>query len=190
MSPARSYPEETAGPFRPPPETLTDETGARVQIEQLPTPTGDDLEELIAMYDAFDPADRAQGIPPIRPDDIRAWLELVLTEGIDVIARRGDAVVGHATLVPDDADGYELAIFVHQDHRRQGIGSALVRSLLGAAAEAGIERIWLTVERWNHRAISLYESVGFRPTRRGRFELEMVIRLPCSDSEDRSTRVE
>jgi ribosomal protein S18 acetylase RimI-like enzyme len=93
-----------------------------------------------------------------------------------VVALVGDEPVGHATLVPDDGAA-ELAIFVHQDHREAGIGTALIRTLLGLAAEEGIERIWLTVERWNGAAVGLYRKLGFETRNGESFELEMAIRL-------------
>ena len=177
MTADRPYPSEPAGPFPEPPLSITDDEGGRITIERIEP--GDEalLEGLIDMYDSFAPADRAQGIPPIGRDGIAEWLDLILPEGPDLIARVEGEILGHATLVPDGNDAYELAIFVHQDYRGQGIGSGLLRSLLGAAATAGIEQVWLTVERWNSVAIRLYESVGFERTDDGSFELEMAIRL-------------
>ena len=48
---------------------------------------------------------------------------------------------------------------------------------LGAGAADGFERVWLSVERWNEPAISLYEKVGFRASDTESFEHEMAIRL-------------
>lgn len=176
----RPYPEESAGPFPSPPETITDDSEECIEIRELSSTSEEDRDRLVEMYEAFDSADRAQGIPPVGRDEIVAWLDLILEEGPDVVADHDGTLVGHATLVPDDQESYELAIFVHQDYRRRGIGSALVRALLGTAATQGIKHVWLTVERWNRPAIGLYEDVGFEPTRRGRFEHEMSIRLDVS----------
>lgn len=181
MSLHRPYPDERAGPFLPPPTEFVARSGAEIVIERLPTDRGDDVERLVEMYETFDAADRAQGIPPIRREEIRDWLELVLADGPDVIASHDDEPVGHATLVPDGEAEYELAIFVHQDYRRRGIGSSLLRSLLGAAEADGIEYVWLSVERWNSVAIRLYEAVGFRSCEGGRFERVMSLRLAGSD---------
>lgn len=54
-----------------------------------------------------------------------------------------------------------LALGVHPDHQRRGIGRALVTALFEWAAPAGIERIELDVLDDNPRAIRLYESLGF-----------------------------
>ena len=37
--------------------------------------------------------------------------------------------------------------------------------------------MWLTVERWNGAAVSLYRSLGFETTGAESFELEMALRL-------------
>lgn len=177
MTPARTYPEEAIGGFPVPPTEIRDAEGRPIHLERVENGSGSAMSGLIEMYDDFDPADRAQGIPPVGQDRIQSWLEMVLEAGPDVIARRDDEVIGHATLVPDEDEEYELAIFVHQDYQRQGVGSSLLRVLLGTASQAGIEYVWLTVERWNAVAISLYESVGFQTCDSGSFELEMSIRL-------------
>jgi ribosomal protein S18 acetylase RimI-like enzyme len=130
------------------------------------------------MYLDFDPADRAQGIPPVEEDAIVEWVETILDEDcLNVVARHDGAVVGHATLVPDQHGHNELAIFVHQDFQGAGIGTDLLESLLGLGQERGVEEVWLTVERWNEPAIALYKKVGFQNSSSERFELEMKIRI-------------
>ncbi|KYH27868.1 mycothiol acetyltransferase [Halalkalicoccus paucihalophilus] len=171
------YPEAVAGPFEAPPVEFEDREGRPIEIRVYDAER--DFEALCEMYDTFDPADRAQGIPPAREERVRSWLDVILDEGQDVIAADPDAerVVGHATLVPDGNEAVELAIFVHQDYQGAGIGSRLIRALLGYGAEQGIEKVWLTVERWNHPAVNLYESVGFESSSVESFELEMALRL-------------
>ncbi|MFB6296848.1 MAG: GNAT family N-acetyltransferase, partial [Halobacteriales archaeon] len=72
---------------------------------------------------------------------------------------------------------YELAIFVHHQYQGAGVGSRLIRHLLGEGERRGVERVWLTVERWNAPAVNLYEDVGFETTKAESFELEMALRL-------------
>ncbi|PSP54910.1 GNAT family N-acetyltransferase [Halobacteriales archaeon QS_1_67_19] len=173
MSPSeRTYPDEPAGPFPEPPLSVTDKEGREIEIR--PYADGE-FEAVVEMYADFDSADRAQGIPPATESRIREWFEDLLT-GLNVVAWHDDRAVGHATLVPDE-DAYELAIFVHQDYQRAGIGSKLIRALLGHGRAEGVERVWLTVERWNHAAVNLYESVGFETHGSESFEIEMVLRL-------------
>jgi GNAT superfamily N-acetyltransferase len=134
------------------------------------------------MYVEFDPADRAQGIPPSEEERIRSWLDTLLTEGLNVLAWHGDDVVGHAVLMPD-SEGWELAIFVFQPYQGAGIGTQLIETLLGYGAAEGVDHVWLTVERWNRPAIALYESVGFEPSDAESFEMEMSLVLAESDSD-------
>lgn len=170
------YPDEPAGPFDAPPIEFEDREGREIEIRVYDEEWFD---ALCAMYDTFDPADRAQGIPPAREERVRSWLDVILDEGQDVIAVDNETgrVVGHATLVPDGNEGTELAIFVHQDYQGAGIGARLIRALLGHGKEQGVTKVWLTVERWNHPAVNLYEAVGFESSSVESFELEMTLRL-------------
>ncbi|WP_277554643.1 GNAT family N-acetyltransferase [Halobaculum limi] len=182
MSGDRIYPEEPAGPFEAPPLTFEDREGRDIEIRPYPSDAEgeageDEFESLVEMYTAFDPADRAQGIPPSRESDVRSWLETILgDDGYNVIAWDGDQVAGHATLVPD-GDACELAIFVLQAYQGAGIGTHLMKALLGHGAANGVERVWLTVERWNRAAVGLYKKVGFETSDAESFELEMTAQL-------------
>lgn len=168
----RSYPDEPAESFTEPPLSFTDAEDREIEIR--PYEDGA-FEPVVEMYADFDPADRAQGIPPATEKRIRDWVETLL-KGLNVVAWHGDRAVGHATLVPDE-DAYELAIFVHQDYQRAGIGSNLIRGLLGYGQANEVEKVWLSVERWNHAAVNLYESVGFETYGDDSFEMEMGLRL-------------
>lgn len=189
---SRVYPDEVAREFERPPIEFTDGEGREITIRTYgdEVPDGDGgpsertIEEigaetnaLFRMYVAFDPADRAQGIPPTRESQIREWLETVLGGGCDVLAWHEDECVGHATLVPDCEGAYELAIFVVSEYQRAGIGSRLMEGLLGHGQAEGVERVWLTVERWNEVAMALYRKVGFETSDTESFELEMSLRL-------------
>lgn len=171
---SRRYPETVAGPFDPPPRTIVDREDRTIEIERY----DGEFEPLVEMYLRFDPEDRAQGIPPIGEAAIRKWLDgLTAPDCVNIVAWHGDAPVGHAILVPDRYDASELAIFVIGDYQNAGIGTGLIEALMGAGREEGLDRIWLTVERWNQAAVALYRKVGFEPTDDGGFELEMAARL-------------
>jgi ribosomal protein S18 acetylase RimI-like enzyme len=130
---------------------------------------------LEAMYDAFGAPDRAQGIPPANPRRRGEWLDR-LHEGIEVVAWHGDDAVGHGILL-DGGPGHELALFVHPDYRGAGVGTSVLRTLLGRGQSAGVERVWSSVERTNRPAVSLYRGVGFDPTCGAVGELEMALSL-------------
>jgi GNAT superfamily N-acetyltransferase len=154
-----------------PPFGLSDALGRHVFLR----PAEQDTDALVAFYERFDPADRAQGLPPTGADRIRRWLA-VLADGPGVVAWYEDDAVGHAALVPDRAGGYELVVFVLQGFRGTGIGTSLVRALLGLGRTRGATRVWLTVQRWNHAAISVYRKTGFE--REGEEGLEIIMSRP------------
>jgi len=171
----RDYPDEPADKFPRPPRTVTDREGRDVELLAA---DASDHDGVLEMYLSFDPADRAQGIPPAREAAIEDWLDTILGEDtLNVVAVHEGSVVGHATLVPDRHGEHELAIFVLQPFQGAGIGTNLVQTLLGLAQSRGLEKVWLTVERWNDPAVALYKKVGFETTGAESFEIEMSIRL-------------
>ena len=172
----RTYPDAIADDFTAPPISFADREGRTIDIRPYEE-TDEGYEALVEMYDSFDPADRAQGIPPSGNSRIREWLDEILDDDCyNVIAWCDGDVAGHATLVPDD-DAYELAIFVHQTYQRAGIGTHLIQGLLGHGQSVGVKKVWLTVERWNRAAVSLYKKIGFETSNAESFELEMALRL-------------
>jgi GNAT superfamily N-acetyltransferase len=169
------FPDDPVDGFPTPPRGFTDAEDRNIVTRRVDSSAIDDLQ---AMYLDFDPEDRAQGVPPVKEDAIREWLESVVAEDcLNVVAYHGDDAVGHAMLVPDTTGAFELAIFVLRSYQGALIGTELVRSLLGWGQEEGITRVWLSVERWNDPAVRLYEKVGFETTDSASFELEMAIRL-------------
>jgi ribosomal protein S18 acetylase RimI-like enzyme len=142
---------------RTPPSSFTDEEGRSILVRPY---RDDDFHALAAMYDDFDPSQRAQGTPPLGAEAVRDWLSTLL-DGVNVVAVHDDRVVGHVTFVPDDTDRHELAIFVHQEYQRAGIGSELLACGVGHAAEEDVEYVWLSVETWKTGAQKLYGRAGF-----------------------------
>lgn len=173
----RIYPDAPASEFDEPPVQFEDREGRPIEIRPYDGDE-DEMEALVGMYLEFDPADRAQGIPPGRENRIRSWLENILKgDCLNVIAWDGDQPAGHATLVPADEGAYELAIFVLQAYQQAGIGTRLIEGLLGYGRANDVEKVWLTVERWNRAAVSLYKKIGFETSDAESFELEMTLRL-------------
>jgi GNAT superfamily N-acetyltransferase len=171
----RTYPEEAVSGFPQPTREVTDSEGRTILLC-----CPNESERLVEMYLAFDPADRAQGIPPVEESTIREWLDRITgPDTLNLVARHGDRTVGHVVFVGDTE--YELAIFVLQAYQNAGIGTALLRTALGAAAATGIERVWLSVERWNNAAIALYRRVGFEAADTPEFGMEMTLRLDTTE---------
>ena len=173
--------DATAAPerFQPPPRSFVDANDRDIEIR---TADDADCDALVDMYAAYTDADRAQGIPPRERRDVDDWVVGLLDGGINLAAwhvddsPEGDRAVGHAALMPYD-DTAELVIFVHPDYHHAGIGSRLIRVLLGAGQRAGLTHVWLSVQRDNHVAMNLYRSVGFETTNRERSEHEMELDL-------------
>ena len=81
-------------------------------------------------------------------------------------ALAGDRVVGWAIVMPSQMFGLShsegLALGVHRDFRRQGIGRKLMAGVIEQAWDARLERLELEVWSDNQPAIGLYEKLGFR----------------------------
>jgi len=162
-------PERTDLPV--PPFAIEDSLGRRIAFR--PHEPGDRA-AVEAFYEAFDPADRAQGIPPARPEARKRWLDVVLRgPGVLAVDAEGERVVGHAGLVDDLRGSHELVVFVLQGYRGTGIGTALVGALLGLGHALELGQVWLTVQRWNHPAIAVYRKTGFE--RVGEEGLELIM---------------
>ncbi|MEW5908417.1 MAG: GNAT family N-acetyltransferase [Thermodesulfobacteriota bacterium] len=115
------------------------------------------------MYEDFSPKGRYQGMPPVDPNCLEAWLQGLIRKGINLIAWQDNRAVGHAALLPDfikkDA---EYVIFVLQSCRGSGMGNALTEAAVEKARDLRIETIWLSVDAYNFRATRLYKKFGFR----------------------------
>ena len=145
------------GPDPSPPPAFDDAESRRIRFRPYEPA---DRAALVAMYEEFDPGDRAQGLPPVRTPAIESWLDTVL-EGPSVLAWDDGRVVGHVLLVPDGDGGHELAIFVHQRYQGAGIGTELLRVGLDHAQSTGVTDVWLLVTHGNTRARRLYRAAGF-----------------------------
>lgn len=112
-----------------------------MQLERLDDPTDADAVAYHRLIVAVDAVDRPGDPPPelaeiagrlrARRDDRRVtrW-----------VVRGGDEMVGHVVLMLPDLDNQHLAwanAIVHPDHRRRGLGTALLRAAVAAAAADG-----------------------------------------------------
>lgn len=81
------------------------------------------------------------------------------------VARRSEQILGWCWgyhLPRPDASSmlYLHRLEVASEHRRQGIGRALLRAFMSAGAQAGATRMFLTTGQGNAPARALYESLG------------------------------
>jgi len=56
----------------------------------------------------------------------------------------------------------ELFIYIHQDFQNVGLGTVMMKKAIELAKERGLHRLGLSVVADNHRAIKVYENVGFK----------------------------
>ena len=117
---------------------------------------------LIRMYGTYSPLGSVQGLPPIDQDKRHQWTQDMIGNGTNLLALHEDMVIGHASLFSMPVNWAEYFIFVHQDFQRQGIGTAISLYVIDWAHQENLSTLWLSVERKNFIAISLYRKVGFK----------------------------
>ncbi|WP_256300159.1 GNAT family N-acetyltransferase [Haloarchaeobius salinus] len=160
-----------------PPKSFLDARGRYIQLSIGHGLSDETYGALVEMYDAFDPTDRAHGLPPLGSDNVRSWLDN-LREGLHVVARHDGRVVGHAVLVEArDEDAHELAIFVLDSFQHARLGTRMLERCCWVAGGYGISAITLYVESRNRPALNLYRSMGFEGEYVGHGELEMRLEL-------------
>jgi putative acetyltransferase len=86
----------------------------------------------------------------VEPINTRADGLTILGEG--QLRRFGPAKVRHVA---------QTSLEVHPEAQRLGVGRAIMEGLLEWAGSVGVNRVQLNVFADNHRAIGLYESLGF-----------------------------
>ncbi len=146
-------------PREPAPRRLCDKHGRAFDVRFL---ADGDRAALLRFYEEFEPKRGAQGLPPKGTERVKRWLATVLAQGIHLVALRDGDLIGHALLVPTHAEGVsEYAIFLREDERGQGVGTELTRACIEVAREAGVRRLWLSVELQNRAAVRSYEKAGF-----------------------------
>ena len=137
-----------------------------------------DLSCLQDMYKDFFPRPASQGLPPEDPETCAAWACNLIKIGMNLLVWREGKVIGHTAIVPDPGDkSGEFVIFVHQDFRNLGIGTALTRAILEWARKHVYHSVWLTVANTNFIAIKLYKKIGFIFSEMDAVERTMVIKL-------------
>ena len=82
-----------------------------------------------------------------------------------LVSERDDDMVGfvHADLIPEDEIGHVLRLYVHPDHRQQGIGGELLGEACRTLFDEGAERIRAMVLESNELGNQFYQEFGFEP---------------------------
>jgi ribosomal protein S18 acetylase RimI-like enzyme len=144
-------------------KTSPDGADARVPAELIPGSAAevDAVLELLRRTD-----DEAGFDPSLISREAAASFNSIAAprQGYQFYARVGARLVGYGRLErsPLDRDEFGVvALTVTAAYRRQGLGEALLRRLLQAAAETGPRQVWLSVRPDNLPARCLYEKLGF-----------------------------
>lgn len=104
------------------------------------------------------------------PEKQRSALEAILADpakGKIFVAREGRQVVAMASLLYtiSTAEGGKAALFedlvTAPEHRKRGIGAALLKHVIEQARAEGVLRITLLTDMQNERAQALYRRLGF-----------------------------
>lgn len=82
-----------------------------------------------------------------------------------LVAEERGELIGYANPVWDAKEGWIGGAAVVPEHRRRGVGTALLQRTIEEARRRGVERLWLEVIVGNEPARRLYERAGFQPTR-------------------------
>jgi GNAT superfamily N-acetyltransferase len=138
----------------------------------------EDFPCLLEMYLTFSPRPASQGLPPESPELCRNWVKTLFETGTNLLAWRGNRIIGHAALIPDIKGGSgEFVIFVDQHDRNLGIGTELTRYAFEQSRPLGIDCVWLTVNMLNSVAIKLYRKFGFEYCDADSYERVMSAKL-------------
>jgi len=124
-----------------------------------------DKEALVSMYAGMSPEALKWGMPPYDRARIERWTS-DLTNNISLIARSEEGVVGHLYMFRTPYERRkgvaDLLIYIHQDFQDLGLGTRMMEKAIELAKQRGFHRLGLTVVADNHRAIRVYEKVGFK----------------------------
>ena len=88
--------------------------------------------------------------------------EMLREHTISIVALSGEEVTGYAMMRHIINEGHICNIAVHEDHRKKGIGHAIVRGLVAAAQARDMMGITLEVRIGNRAAMALYHRHGFK----------------------------
>ncbi len=98
-----------------------------------------------------------------------SWSEKSLAEAFEqhgshfLICWQGQDITGFVSGRQALDEGEILNLAVHASWRRQGVGKALVQTLLEVFQQEAVVQVFLEVRESNIAAIEFYKGLGFRP---------------------------
>jgi len=118
--------------------------------------TSHDRSAVIALWERVFPDDPPHNAPAKVFDAKLSMLDEML-----FVATDGNTVIGTAMAGYDGHRGWLYTVAVSPEHRRRGIGTALVRHAVGALRTAGCIKVNLQIRASNTAVRGFYESLGF-----------------------------
>ena len=111
---------------------------------------------VIALWETVFPDDSPHNAPAKVFD-----AKLAMRDSMLFAATDSDTVVGTAMAGYDGHRGWLYTVAVSPEHRRRGVGTALVRHAVGALRAAGCTKVNLQIRATNLAVRGFYESLGF-----------------------------
>lgn len=141
----------------------------------IDTPTTDDVDAIVDQWVALarDQRDYDSHIVPERNRSTvrEAVLRRIVSDEL-LVAREDGGVVGFVMFTRESGQyeqdvqrGVVQNIYVVPDHRRRGIGTALLTAAEDALTESGVDRVALDVMAKNEDARRFYRRHGYGPHR-------------------------
>ena len=121
-------------------------------------------------------------------DDIAA--NYLQRGNVFVVAEIGGELVGTGGLITVDANtARSVRMSVSRNHRRKGIGRALVMHLLDVARQRGFVRMLVSADIGWDNAIGLYERCGFTEYARDEVDIYFALALACHSERSEESRL-
>jgi len=140
-------------------DTLMGRLLTRRNVMRIRELCAEDYSELVALWDAA-------GLP-YRPNgrDARERIAREIDGACSVFlgAEIGGQLIGAVLGTHDGRKGWVNRLAVHPDHRRCGIGAALVSEVEHRLEGLGIEIVTCLIEEWNTDSMAFFERVGYIP---------------------------
>lgn len=123
--------------------------------------TSHDRARVIALWERIFPDDSPHNAPAKVFD-----AKLAMHDDMLFGAAEADSMIGTAMAGYDGHRGWLYTVAVSPEHRRRGIGTALVRHAVGALRSVGCIKVNLQIRATNLTVREFYESLGFEAEER------------------------
>jgi GNAT superfamily N-acetyltransferase len=135
-----------------------------------------DLPALLALYYHLHSGEE----PPTLHDAEKAWAEIMASASytVFVVEGPGGILIASCSLfvLPNLTRGARPQAMIenvvtHRDHRKLGLGKAVLEAAITAAREAGCYKIFLATGQKDEATLRFYEGAGFKRNAKTYFEI-------------------